>query len=193
MTCELCGVSFQGRSHARFCSGRCRVAAHRAERVGNLPSVLTSRDRWILHDARKVPRQVDGRPASSTNPATWASFGEVSRQARGRGLGFVLNGDGIACIDLDKCLVGGVLAGWAADILAAVGRTYVEVSPSGSGLHIWGKAVVGKGRRMGGVEVYDRGRYMTVTGRVWADAPMRVAGMQRLVDDLLTRPEVSAA
>jgi len=28
--CERCGVEFVGRSDARFCSTRCRVAAHRA-------------------------------------------------------------------------------------------------------------------------------------------------------------------
>jgi primase-polymerase (primpol)-like protein len=146
----------------------------------------------VLHDSRKVPRQVSGRPASSTNPATWAAFDVVRDSARGWGLGFVLNGDGICCIDLDHCLTGGVLADWAAEIVAAAGRTYVEVSPSGTGLHIWGKAFVGRGRRFGGVEIYDRGRYMTVTGRPWGDAPLRVAGVQSLVDAITSRDGLAA-
>jgi primase-polymerase (primpol)-like protein len=193
MTCSACGTVFAARSGARYCSVRCRVAAHRSRRVADLPSALTARDRWVLHDARKVPRQVSGALASSTNPATWAAFDVVSAGARGRGLGFVLNGDGVCCIDLDHCVVDGVLADWAADVVAAAGRTYVELSPSGKGLHIWGKAIVGKGFRSGGVEVYDRGRYMTVTGRPWGDAPLRVANVQRLVDRLRSVTDVAAA
>jgi primase-polymerase (primpol)-like protein len=185
MACAFCKQDFSARSHALYCSTRCRVAAHRSSRAGDLPSALTTRDRWVLHDERKFPRQLSGRMASSTDAATWVSYSKVAAGARGRGLGFVLNGDGIACIDLDKCLTGGVLADWAADIVAAAGRTYIEVSPSGCGLHIWGKAHVGKGRRFGGVEIYDRGRYMTVTGQPWDAAPLRVASIQRLVDRLI--------
>jgi primase-polymerase (primpol)-like protein len=102
-----------------------------------------------------------------------------------RGVGFVLNGDGIACIDLDHCITGGVLADWAADIVARAGKTFVEVSPSGTGLHIWGFAEVGRGRRMGQVEVYDRGRYMTVTGNRWGSSPKRLGDISALVADLV--------
>lgn len=102
-----------------------------------------------------------------------------------------MNGDGLACVDLDKCLAGGVLASWAAEIVAAAGRTYVEVSPSGRGLHIWGRAVVGKGFRGAGFEVYDRGRYLTVTGERWADAPLRVQSIQRVVDALRSSRAIS--
>lgn len=105
--------------------------------------------------------------------------------ARGRGLGFVLNGDGVACIDLDHCLIGGRLEPWALDIVDRAGRTYIEVSPSGTGLHIWGKASVGRGRRMDGVEVYDRARYVTITARPWRSAPLRLQSIQVLVDSLI--------
>lgn len=185
MTCAHCGQSFAARAHAVTCSPRCRVAAHRARRAASLPTALTQRDRWVLHDRRKVPRQINNAPASSTNPETWTSFDLASQAARGRGLGFVLNGDGIACIDLDKCFANRTLEPWAAKIVAEAGRTYIEVSPSGTGLHIWGKAHVGKGFRSESVEVYDRGRYMTVTGKPWMDAPLRVQSIQHIVDDLL--------
>jgi primase-polymerase (primpol)-like protein len=193
MTCLHCARVFDARAGARFCSTRCRVAAHRSRRVMALPSALTQRDRWVLHDGRKVPRQVSGVPASSTDPATWSPLDVVAAGADGRGLGFVLNGDGICCIDLDKCLTGGVLAPWAAEVVAAAGRTYVEVSPSGRGLHVWGRAHVGRGFRFGGIEVYDRGRYMTVTGQIWDGAPLRVQSIQKLVDALrVTREGVAA-
>jgi primase-polymerase (primpol)-like protein len=102
----------------------------------------------------------------------------------GDGLGFVLNGDGIACVDLDHCIDGGVLAPWAQLILDRTPATYVEVSPSGTGLHIFGFAHVGLGRNKGGVEFYDRGRYMTVTGKRWGKAPRALADISGLIASL---------
>ena len=97
------------------------------------------------------------------------------------GVGFVLNGDGVACIDLDDCLHDGVLDDWAADIVARCPRTYIEISPSGRGLHIFGYATVGKGRNLGGVEVYDRGRYICVTGQRFGDFPRRLSDISAAV------------
>ncbi len=43
--------------------------------------------------------------------------------------------------------------------------SYTEVSPSGRGLHVWVKGKVpGNRRRSGKLEMYDRARYVTVTG-----------------------------
>src|SRR5690606_3396468 len=102
-TCERCGerLAIAGRGRTpRFCSGRCRAAAHRARH--RLPRELTSRARWVRHD-RKVPITPDGRPASSTDPRTWSTYREAARSQAGDGLGFVL-GDGVACLDIDLCL-----------------------------------------------------------------------------------------
>jgi len=100
------------------------------------------------------------------------------------GVGFVLNGDGIAAIDLDHCVTDEGLEPWAADIVARCAGTYIELSPSGTGLHIFGYATVGHGRRGVGVEVYDRGRYFTVTGNVWGSAPRRLADISAVVDSI---------
>jgi primase-polymerase (primpol)-like protein len=185
--CAHCQTDFKPqRSTGVYCSPRCRVYAFRESRA-NIPTALVTVPRWVTFSRDKMPRQTDGTPASSTNPATWATFAAASSAARllDRGVGFVLNGDGIACIDLDHCITGGVLADWAADIVARAGKTFVEVSPSGTGLHIWGFAEVGKGRRMGQVEVYDRGRYMTVTGNRWRGSSRRLADISSLVSDLV--------
>jgi primase-polymerase (primpol)-like protein len=185
--CAHCETDFKPqRSTGVYCSPRCRVYAFREARA-NIPADLVTLARWVTFSRDKMPRQTDGTPASSTDPATWATFAAASSAARvlDRGVGFVLNGDGIACIDLDHCISGGVLADWAADIVARAGKTFVEVSPSGSGLHIWGFAEVGKGRRMGQVEVYDRGRYMTVTGNRWRGSSRRLADISSLVSDLV--------
>lgn len=190
MRCQVCGCVFAARRGARFCSGRCRVWAHRHP-VSGPPRELCRLDRWVLFDSRKVPRRVGcpSWPASSTDSGSWSSFADASAAVGtsplARGVGFVLNGDGICAIDLDHCVnPDGSLEPFARRILERCPQTYVEVSPSGSGLHIFGLGTVGVGRRMDGVEVYDRGRYMTVTGRVFRDFPRRLADVQPLVDAL---------
>lgn len=154
------------RGHARYCSTRCRVAAHRARtRLPKLPPALTDRPRWVRHDKFKVPMTAWGSAASSVNPATWCDYDTAVASDVGAGLGFVLNGDGIVCLDLDHCFVDGELSPVASALVAACGNTYMERSPSGDGLHIWGTAKLDfRGRKFPGVEVYGDVRYMTVTG-----------------------------
>jgi primase-polymerase (primpol)-like protein len=105
-----------------------------------------------------------------TNPATWSSYGVASSSAFGVGVGFVLGG-GIACIDLDHVIVDGQLTEAAAKFVAQYPRHYIEISPSGSGLHIWGTAPEAAGTRQVldtvSVERYSRDRYITVTGNVY--------------------------
>jgi primase-polymerase (primpol)-like protein len=130
-----------------------------------LPAELIAQARWIRHTAAKVPVTAWGTAASSTNPATWCDYESARQSSAGVGLGFVLNGDGIVCIDVDHCIVDGELTAQAADLVGRCQGTYIERSPSGTGLHIWGKARLGfSGTVIGGVEVYGDLRYLTVTG-----------------------------
>lgn len=163
--CERCGEVFvqagRGRS-PRFCSDRCRQAAHRAKRQV-FPARMTRARRWVRADGKR-PVRPDGSPASSTDPATWSSFSEV-RGAEGFG---ICLGDGLACWDLDDCIDGDVLADWAAEILAAVDDPlFVERSVSGRGLHIFVLAPEGTGRKVGKIEFYSRGRFIRTTGDKW--------------------------
>lgn len=146
-----------------------------------MPEELRRRARWVRYTAAKVPLTPHGKAASVIDPSTWSRFAEVESSTVGRGYGFVLDGDGIVCLDLDGCLSGGELAPWAREILDACPGTYVEVSPSGTGLHVFGFGQVERGRRVrrGGraVEVYGRGRYIAVTGERFADTPRRLAAL----------------
>ena len=111
---------------------------------------------------------VDGRPASSTDPGTWTTFAAVQRGA-GDGFGIML-GDGLACYDLDHCLVDGKLANLtprATDVLRRVKPHYAEVSMSGDGLHLFVEAPEQPGTKQAGVEFYSRARFIAVTGRRW--------------------------
>lgn len=192
-SCRRCGdtltVSGRGRTPT-YCSTRCRVAAHRAERAPkSLPRELTARTRWVRRSEDKVPLQTSGRAASSTDRDTWVSYSEARASAKGVGLGYVLaEGDGIVCIDLDHCLDGDTLAPWARKILRRCPDTYTEVSVSGTGLHIFGRGTVSQGRRVrkdgAAVEVYGAGRYIAITGDRFEDAPTRLADLSTVLPTL---------
>ena len=160
-TCKQCGERLlMRRSDARFCSTRCRVAAHRA--LPAFPVELTAVRRWVRRD-RKRPITMSGAPASSTDSSTWSTYADAMRSSAGDGFGVML-GDGLACWDLDHCLKGDVLAPWAADVLASIDSPlWVERSMSGTGLHVFINAAEGLGRRRGGVEFYSRARFIAVT------------------------------
>lgn len=105
-----------------------------------------------------------------------------------RRIGFVL-GAGIGCIDLDHCLIDGNLSEGAAEILSMLTATWVEVSPSGDGLHIWGRFSK-SGRSVGtfmgqSVEIYSASRYITVTGQRFKDAPVALADLGGVVNELI--------
>ncbi|MGW4028239.1 hypothetical protein ACWEFL_02785 [Streptomyces sp. NPDC004838] len=110
--------------------------------------------------------------------------------AAGVGAGFVLNGDGVVCLDLDGALdADGEVLPWARQIIDAASGCWVEISRSGRGLHIWGYGVLPHGRRIavgpGSVEIYGDGRYIAVTGRTWGGTPQRLGDLQHIIDALL--------
>ena len=117
----------------------------------------------------KPPLRPDGTGyAKSDDPATWGTFGDalaLVERGRADGVGFVL-GDGWAGADFDDCRdpdTGDLDPG--AERLLRLLPSYAEVSPSGTGVKVIGRGrLPGGGRKAGGVELYDRGRYFTVTG-----------------------------
>lgn len=144
---------------------------------------MSSRPRWTRRDGKR-PITTMGRSASSTNTSTWATLREVLDSRAGDGIGFMLGG-GIGCIDLDHCLGGGRLSPLARSVLDALPATYVEVSPSGTGLHVFGLLPERAGRKVPGAEVYARARFMTVTG-VPFEGSRPVLGDLSTVADALT-------
>lgn len=185
LKCLECGgkLAIAGKGRIpKFCSSRCRLIAHRRRHRTSIPAELREHPRWIrwipVHrngKETKVPITLTGSPASSTDRETWSTYSDARVSKVGDGLGFVLNGDGIMCIDLDHCVEDGVANDLALAFIAALPKTYIELSPSGDGLHIWGygDVVAGTRRVIDGlhVETYSTGRYMTVTGQVFTKAP----------------------
>ena len=122
------------------------------------------------------------RKADKTDPRTWGTFEdccagiecalegwkeEDSDAYRGGGLGFVFTEqDPYTGIDLDECRdrATGEIEPWARQLIAVL-HSYTEISPSGTGVHIYVKGhLAGTGQNKKPVELYDRKAYFTVTG-----------------------------
>lgn len=119
----------------------------------------------------KIPMQVNGHRASSTNPDTWTDFltAQNTYEKGGfDGIGFVFTGDDdLVGIDIDDCidLDTTEINEFAQDILSRV-QGYAEISPSGTGLKIFTRAGIQKAHvdHAKGLEIYPKSRYFTITG-----------------------------
>lgn len=156
--------------------------------VETIPDEMRDSDRWMRWEklnrrgkTSKRPVAVSGLPGSSTNPDRWSGYQEAKGSGIGHGVGFAL-GDGIGCIDLDYALDGsGEPLPWAQEILDAAPQTFIEVSQSGRGLHIFGYLPEAPGSNKGnGVEVYSSGRFIAMTGDRFKDAPSSLADISAL-------------
>lgn len=139
--------------------------------LGQFPQSLKEDRRWVCFDAQKHPIDpATGQNAKPNDPATLGTL-EAAQAAASRyglrGVG-VLLGQGLCGIDIDHCRdpSTGSLSEMAAQIIDQM-QTYTEASPSGTGVHLlfWGKKPDGPCRKSSiGLEMYDGGRYFTVTG-----------------------------
>lgn len=151
-----------------------------------IPKELQERKQWICwkyekHPGRAKPTKVPYNPltgfkASTMDASTWTDF-ETAKAQMGRysGIGFVFTKDDpYVGIDLDHVLDdnGNFIQKDAKEIFEKC-SSYTEISPSGTGIHILGKAklhdVAHKveedfGRGTCEKELYESGRYFTVTG-----------------------------
>lgn len=147
----------------------------------NIPKELKKLPQWVAwqykhnpnnpEKQKKVPiNPMTGELASVKEPETLGTFeAAVKRFRKGGvdGIGFVFTkNDPYVGIDLDNCRNNktGRIKLWARKIVNAF-ASYTEISPSGSGVHILAKGQLpGKGKKVGDIEMYDQGRYFTVTG-----------------------------
>jgi len=156
----------------------------------NIPDPLKERRQWMMwrfehptgrKKPTKVPYQTNGQKGKSNEQATWNTFEACCaalKKGGFDGIGFAFaKGDGLTGIDVDHCIdANGEPEPWVNDILAQFSNTYIEVSPSGNGLHIFcfgslATTWTRKWKKPGtdfqqGIEVYDyrSPRYLTMTG-----------------------------
>ena len=135
---------------------------------------------WNLEPRGKVPYMptCSTRRASVSNPSTWGTLDDARgavEDGKADGLGLVLTGD-LVVFDLDHCIdpTTRQVSPDASSIVTQL-PTYTECSPSGTGLHqlLFGTLPPGR-RRRAGLEVYDRQRFITLTGAHLPDTPHEI-------------------
>jgi putative DNA primase/helicase len=176
-------------------SSNCSVITINADTI---PSELKKHNQSVMwkEETRhgkptKVPYTVDNCPAKADDPTTWNSFEACLKALNSNGnyhftgIGFEFSKTiGITGIDIDHCRnpETGEIEKWAAEKVRQF-DTYAEVSPSGEGLHIFVKGVKrGKRSKRGNVELYDSGRFFTLTGAHLSGTPFTIESRQDELD-----------
>ncbi|MCX5650679.1 MAG: hypothetical protein NTU45_04745, partial [Planctomycetota bacterium] len=165
--------------------------------VDTIPPCMRAEERWVnwraeMRDGKwtKVPCDANRKPVDASSASSGRSFDEVVAAAGADGdlgIGFVL-GDGWTGVDLDGIvdpmsgeITNGDVAAWIKTT-----RSYVERTPSKTGLHVIFKDVMKpewSQNRRGFVELYVQGRFFTFTGDS-LDADRDVLADQAAVDAL---------
>lgn len=133
---------------------------------------------------RKVPfSPATGKQAATNKPSTWSDHSTAAAAVARygfTGLGFVFTKEScIVGVDIDHCHdpATGAFNSTASAVLARQ-ATYAEFSPSGTGVHLFFKGSLPAGgckNSKEGVELYDTGRYFTMTGKKLDGAPDVIA------------------
>lgn len=147
--------------------------------LSNIPDELKQLDNWCVWKFEnrngkrtKIPfNAATGEFAKSNDKSTWSSY-ETAVNAEGvDGIGFFFEPPylGVDIDDIDDDLhrfkQGDKLDNIVSEFNEAF-KSYTEVSPSGNGLHIIVKGKIpGSRRRKGNIEMYDSGRFFTMTGK----------------------------
>ena len=164
------------------------------ERLMNVPADMREYAQWVVwryedrdsNKPTKVPYDPKtGRLASVADASTWGTFEQAMHALssdKWAGAGFVFDeNDPFAGVDLDD--TEGDEAALRVQLkIYQKFASYAERSPSGKGLHIIVRGHVHSGRRRGKIELYSSGRFFTMTGDVYNDAP--IAERQTLVSTL---------
>ncbi|MCO4357289.1 phage/plasmid primase, P4 family [Staphylococcus agnetis] len=142
------------------------------------PKELTKLNNWCVWKYQKrngkltkVPFNAEtGEFAKSNDPNTWSSYETAINFTGADGVGFFFEPPYLG-IDIDnveddihRYRQGDKLDNIVSEFTEAF-KTYTEVSPSGNGLHLIVKGKIpGERRRKGNIEMYDSGRFFTMTG-----------------------------
>src|SRR5215208_2028462 len=166
-------------------------------RLATVPSELLETPQWVARRG-KVPvdpktgagAKVSSNPEDPTKARdTWGTLDESASRAERDGLdgaGFVFSEDDPYCgVDLDGCRDPrtGKIAEWAQEIIDEL-ASYTEASPSGTGVHVIVRGVLPRSGKSGQIEMYDSGRYFTVTGEHLEGTPKTVRSVQQALLEL---------
>lgn len=180
-----------------------------------VPDEMKSMPNWVLWKfvgrngkLTKVPYQPDGREARMDDQETWSYFDRtdflndeyglhgycILNRLKANddfdGIGFVFTKQsGLVGVDFDH-VRDPVTGEWNSDdVMDALSlNSYTEISPSGDGLH-----VICKGKKpssackAGNHEMYDSGRYFTVTGKMFPGCNPAISKSQNAINRLYSK------
>lgn len=149
-----------------------------------VPDEMKARPNWVVvktwwnadkgkYNKRPVNCNSDkGEYAESDNPETWTTFDNALKYLKEKGgttIAYALDGkDNVSCIDLDHCYdENGQPTALAKEVLSKCGKTYIEKSVSGKGLHIFGKTEgmdIRSFSKDGDLEFYQKEHFIAMTG-----------------------------
>lgn len=170
----------------------------------NIPKELIKLKQWVCykveqnedgHFEKRLINPYNGRWAKINEPNDWAYFSIAKKQMEKYncdGLALCLTDikgkdirNDIFCIDLDKVLEIEQTIKFS-DIEAKKlyemfkGKTYIEYSISGRGLHILGIGNLEEvGNRKNAIEIYDKKRFMSLTGAKTEHSAMNLGNVEK--------------
>jgi putative DNA primase/helicase len=123
--------------------------------------------RFVARKGKEPIDPITGYGAKANDPTTWGTLDQALHAMDAYdcdGIGVEL-GEGLCGIDIDHCInEKGEVSEKAEEIVSAI-DSYIETSPSGTGMHILFTGSIPEGaRRKDGLEMYAEGRYFTLTG-----------------------------
>ena len=154
---------------------------------------------------KKVPNQVNGArvdPGEKAHLTDYKTAYETYQKGGYDGIGLSVV-ETIFSVDIEHCVVDGKLSDMSEDVLEAL-KTYAEFSPSGTGVHIWGRApniLFDRDKyyinnHKVGLEVYIgsvTNEFLTLTGDAINDLDVNDCSkaLQVVLDKYMVRPTVS--
>lgn len=153
----------------------------------NIPAEPKDPKQWILWklvpEKGKIPYSITGHAANVSDPSTWSTFEEVceayeDNKDKYDGIGLVFTkSDQFVGIDWDH-IRDSSSGFWDSEALQEIMSlsTYAEISPSGTGAHaiVKGKKDPNGKNRANGREIYDNGRFFTMTGNIISGVPCKI-------------------
>jgi predicted P-loop ATPase len=155
---------------------------------------IYTQNRWVVWNLEevngrntKVPYSVNGKKASSTDPSTWTTYEKAKAASEFfSGIGVIFTPEKtLLGIDIDHVLEDGKIIG---DERARITRlikdasTYTEISPSGTGLHLYlgiESALSLEGNRRAPYEAYTSGRFFTFTENSYHARPKPIRSVSK--------------
>jgi len=189
-----------------------------------VPDTLRIKRNWCVHrtdgEKAKVPHAIGGYKLQWSIPANWINFLDAKKayldglklpdghKCKFEGLGYFISREkdaklDVYAVDLDDCRNPntGEIAQWAKDLLMKL-DSYSEVSPSGTGVHIFVKGMLPEGSKntddqmkdKNRIEVFTNKHHVTVTGNRLEGYPATIEDRSPIIESIYNEVlEVKAA